>query len=174
LGASGPAICRTFAARRNGALHPRAFGKFGAKERTLGMQETKPANIQIIALRGQWTEESSQRAVRSWLKLSTSQKTVVDLIAAQDDSMAIGARKAFEELSNEADRERWLSCRLPGATACQKQGRHGCAAGCWPPQFLFLPILGKPSRCLCNRFNRRSGRPSGIHRAYLHSRAQCP
>ena len=40
-----------------------------AKERTLGMQETKPANIQIIALRGQWTEESAQRAVRSWLKL---------------------------------------------------------------------------------------------------------
>src|SRR4029077_13641565 len=31
-----------------------------AKERTLGMQETKPANIQVIALRGQWTEETSQ------------------------------------------------------------------------------------------------------------------
>src|SRR5256885_15833740 len=31
-----------------------------AKDRTLGMQETKPANVQIIALRGQWTEESAQ------------------------------------------------------------------------------------------------------------------
>src|SRR5437773_6915153 len=50
-----------------------------AKERTVGMQETKPANIQIIALRGQWTEESAQRAVRSWLKLTTSQKATVDL-----------------------------------------------------------------------------------------------
>src|SRR6202022_687688 len=46
-----------------------------AKERTLGMQESKPATAQIIALRGQWTEESSQRAVRSWLKLTTSQKS---------------------------------------------------------------------------------------------------
>src|SRR6266446_8466253 len=63
-----------------------------AKDRTLGMQETKPANIQVIALRGQWTEESAQRAVRSWLKLPTSQKATVDLIGAQDDSMAIGAR----------------------------------------------------------------------------------
>src|SRR5205807_2757553 len=53
-----------------------------AKERTLGMQETKPANIQVIALRGQWTEESSQRTVRSWLKLTTSQKATVDLIGA--------------------------------------------------------------------------------------------
>ena len=69
-----------------------------AKERTLGMQEAKPTNIHLITLKGQWTEESSQRAVRSWLKLSTSQKTSGDLVAAQDDSMAIGARKAFQEL----------------------------------------------------------------------------
>src|SRR5216684_4752857 len=79
-----------------------------AKERTLGMQEAKPANIQIIALRGQWTEESSQRSVRSWLKLTTSQKATIDLVGAQDDSMAVGARKAFEELPNELERERWL------------------------------------------------------------------
>ena len=45
-----------------------------AKERTLGMQEAKPNNIHLIMLKGQWTEESAQRAVRSWLKLTTSQK----------------------------------------------------------------------------------------------------
>src|SRR5579864_9244550 len=66
-----------------------------AKERTLGMQEAKPANLQIIALRGQWTEESALRAVRSWLKLTTSQKATIDVVGAQDDSMAMGARKAF-------------------------------------------------------------------------------
>ena len=45
-----------------------------AKERTLGMRETKPANIQVTMLKAQWTEESSTRAVRSWLKLVTSQR----------------------------------------------------------------------------------------------------
>jgi len=94
-----------------------------AKERTLGMQETKPSNIQIIALRGQWTEESSQRAVRSWLKLTTSQKATVDLIGAQDDSMAIGARKAFEELPNEADRERFLKLPFTGCDGLPKTGQ---------------------------------------------------
>jgi ribose transport system substrate-binding protein len=63
-----------------------------AKERALGMQESKPANIQMTILKGQWTEESAQRAVRSWLKLTTSHKASIDLLAAQDDSMAIGAR----------------------------------------------------------------------------------
>src|SRR5450755_3568678 len=78
-----------------------------AKERTLGMQEIKPANIHLIILKGQWTEESAQKAVRSWLKLTTSQKTNVDLVAAQDDSMAIGARKAFQELRSDVEKEQW-------------------------------------------------------------------
>src|SRR5450755_426424 len=72
-----------------------------AKDRTLGMRETKPANIQVTILKAQWTEESSTRAVRSWLKLVTSHRAPIDLIGAQDDSMAAGARKAFEELTNE-------------------------------------------------------------------------
>jgi ABC-type sugar transport system substrate-binding protein len=93
-----------------------------AKERTTGMQETKPSNIHVILLRAQWTEESAQRAVRSWLKLSTSQRAAIDLIGAQDDSMAIGARKAFEELTNESDRERWLKLPFTGCDGLPKTG----------------------------------------------------
>lgn len=94
-----------------------------AKERTVGMQETKPANIQLTLLRGQWTEDSAQRAVRSWLMLSTSQKMAVDLIGAQDDSMAMGARKAFQELTNEADREKWLALPFTGCDGLPKTGQ---------------------------------------------------
>jgi ribose transport system substrate-binding protein len=100
-----------------------------AKERSLGMQETKPANVQVIALRAQWTEESAQRAVRSWLKLTTSQKSTVDLIGAQDDSMAIGARKGFEELPNEVDRERWLKLPFTGCDGLPKTGQAWVRSG---------------------------------------------
>jgi len=93
-----------------------------AKERTTGMQETKPSNIHVILLRAQWTEESAQRAVRSWLKLSTSQRAAIDLIGAQDDSMAIGARKAFEELTNESEREGWLKLPFTGCDGLPKTG----------------------------------------------------
>ena len=93
-----------------------------AKERTVGMQETKPSNIHVTALRAQWTEESAQRSVRSWLKLTTSQKAAIDLIGAQDDSMAIGARKAFEELANESERERWLKLPFTGCDGLPKTG----------------------------------------------------
>jgi len=100
-----------------------------AKERTQGMLETKPGNIQVTALKGQWTEESSQKAVRSWLKLTTSHKAIVDLIGAQDDSMAIGARKAFQELLNESDRERWLRLPFTGCDGLPKTGQAWVRSG---------------------------------------------
>ena len=53
-----------------------------AKERTSGMQETKPASVQVTMLKAQWTQESAQKSVRSWLKLTTSQRAAIDLICA--------------------------------------------------------------------------------------------
>ena len=93
------------------------------------MLETKPSNIQVTALKGQWTEESAQKAVRSWLKLTTSHKAIVDLIGAQDDSMAIGARKAFQELLNESDRERWLKLPFTGCDGLPKTGQAWVRSG---------------------------------------------
>src|ERR1051326_4161023 len=93
-----------------------------AKERTAGMMSTKPANVQVTTLKGQWTEESAMRAVRSWLQLSTSKKAVIDLIAAQDDSMAVGARKAFQELPNALERDRWGKLPFIGCDGLPKTG----------------------------------------------------
>jgi ribose transport system substrate-binding protein len=99
-----------------------------AKERLLGMMEVKPANIHLTFLKGQWTEESAQRAVRSWLKLSTSQKAHIDLIGSQNDAMAIGVRKVFQEISNEAERDRWLSLPYTGCDGLPKTANPGYAA----------------------------------------------
>ena len=93
-----------------------------AKDRAQGMMSAKPANIQVTSLKAQWTEESSLRSVRSWLKLSTSQKAVIDLIGAQDDAMAMGARKAFQEIPNESERDRWLKLPFTGCDGLPKTG----------------------------------------------------
>src|SRR5208283_3319449 len=114
-----------------------------AKERTLGMQEAKPANIHLTVLKGQWTEESSLRAVRSWLKLSTSQKAMIDLVAAQDDSMAIGARKAFQELPAETERERWLSVPYIGCDGLPKTGQAWVRSGLLAATIFVPPNTGQ-------------------------------
>jgi ABC-type sugar transport system substrate-binding protein len=93
-----------------------------AKERTAGMNLTKPANIQVKTMRANWTEESAHKTVSSWLRLSTSQESHIDLVGAQDDSMAIGARKAFGEIA-ESERARWMKIPVTGCDGMPKTGQ---------------------------------------------------
>ena len=111
-----------------------------ARERTSGMLETKPSNIQVKMLKAQWTEESALRAVGSWLKLATSQSALTNLIGAQDDSMAKGARKAFQEVTNPDERSRWLSLPLTG---CDGQPATGQAwlREKWLTATIYIPPL---------------------------------
>jgi ABC-type sugar transport system substrate-binding protein len=94
-----------------------------AKQRTAGMYETKPVELQIKMMRAQWTEASSYKTMQSWLRLSTSQQTPIDLIAAQDDSMAMGARKAFQEIADLTVRERWLKLPFLGCDGLPETGQ---------------------------------------------------
>jgi len=94
-----------------------------AKDRTTGMQMTLPSSVPVITLRGQWTEESAQRSVESWLRLNTSQKTTISAIGAQNDAMAMGARKAFAGLDDLSERDRWLRLPYVGCDGVPKTGQ---------------------------------------------------
>lgn len=111
-----------------------------AQERESGMLETKPANIEVKMLKAHWTDESARRAVRSWLKMATSQSASISLVGAQDDSMALGARKAFQEITDEAERSRWLN--LP-FTGCDGQPATGQAwvREKWLTATIYIPPL---------------------------------
>lgn len=111
-----------------------------AQRRTSGMLETKPKNIQVTMLKGQWTEDSAERAVESWLKLVTSQKVAVDLVAAQDDSMAMGARKAFAKIMNRDERDKWLSLPFTGADGVESTGQKWVKEG-WLAATIYVPPL---------------------------------
>jgi ribose transport system substrate-binding protein len=99
-----------------------------AHERTAGMKKTKPANIQVKTMRANWTEDSAYRTVSSWLRLRTSQETFIDLVGAQDDSMAAGARKAFAEIAV-GERERWLKIPFTGCDGLPKTGQSWVRSG---------------------------------------------
>jgi ribose transport system substrate-binding protein len=94
-----------------------------AKQRTTGMYETKPIGVQVKLMKGNWTEAGAYKAVTSWLKLSTSQQTPIDVIAAQNDAMALGARKAFQEIGDSAARARLLAAPYLGIDGVSKTGQ---------------------------------------------------
>jgi ribose transport system substrate-binding protein len=129
-----------------------------AKERTAGMQQTKPANIQVTLLKAQWTEESSQKSVRSWLKLSTSQRAAIDIVAAQDDSMAVGARKAFQELP-ELDRERWMRLPFLGCDGLPKTGQAWVRSGILTATVFVPPNAGQAIEMLIDALNKKKPLP---------------
>jgi len=109
-----------------------------AKDRTRGMNQSKSSNIRIKSMRASWTEESSYRAVSSWLRLSTSQESRISLVGAQDDSMAMGARKAFSEVS-EGDREKWMKIPFTGCDGMPKTGQAWVRAGSLTATILIRP-----------------------------------
>jgi ribose transport system substrate-binding protein len=94
-----------------------------AKDRTTGMHSALPSNIQVTALRGQWTEESAHKSISSWMRLNLAHKGGIDLIGAQNDAMAIGARKAFEDGSSGEEREQWLRLPYTGVDGLPKTGQ---------------------------------------------------
>jgi ABC-type sugar transport system substrate-binding protein len=126
-----------------------------AKDRTLGMQETKPASVQVTTLKAQWTQESAHRAVRSWLKLTTSQRSAIDLVSAQDDSMAMGARDAFKELTNEDERERWLKLPFTGCDGLPKTGQAWVRSGLLAATVFVPPNAGQAIEMLVDAIQNR-------------------
>ena len=113
-----------------------------AKQRTFGMYETKPADVHVKLMKAQWTEASACRTVSSWLRLSTSQQTHLDLIAAQDDSMAMGARKAFQEEINLPARERWLKLPYIGCDGLPESGQAWVSRGLLTATIFVPPNAG--------------------------------
>ena len=121
-----------------------------AKQRASGMYETKPAEVQVKQMKAQWTEGSAYRTVNSWLRLSTSHQTHIDLVAAQDDSMAMGARKAFEELAERSARDRWLSLPYLGCDGLPSSGQAWVRRGLLAATIYIPPNAGKAVEMLAH------------------------
>jgi ribose transport system substrate-binding protein len=131
-----------------------------AQKRTAGMLETKPPNIQVTTLKGQWTEDSAERAVRSWLKLATSQRALMDLVSAQDDSMAMGARRAFQSITSDQERTRWLSLPFTGCDGQPMTGQKWVSEGWLTATIYVPPLAGKAIEILAKAFQLKTKPPA--------------
>ena len=124
-----------------------------ARQRATGMQEAKPANVQVKAIKANWTEASAHKAVSSWLKLATSQHSALDAVVAQDDSMALGARKAFQEIHDSALRERWLKVPFLGIDGMPRTGQTDVHRGLLAATIIVPTNTGTGIEVLARAFN---------------------
>lgn len=71
-----------------------------------------------LALHGDWTETSGERAMINWLRLKTSEAFRPALVVCQNDAMAVGARRAMRTL-----RPDWADVPLTGCDGLPAGGQ---------------------------------------------------
>ena len=130
-----------------------------AKSRTKGMLSTKPAGVEIKTLKGDWTQNSAYNAIKSWLSLSTSRQLHVSMIAAQNDDMAIGARRAFEELGDLRERDAWLRLPFIGCDGVARSGQEWVRQGRLAATVVSPPIAGDAVQLLATALRAGSQPP---------------
>jgi ribose transport system substrate-binding protein len=130
-----------------------------AKARCKGMQATKPPRVTVKTLRGDWTQNSGYHAVGSWLSLSTSRELHVGMIVSQNDDMAMGARRAFEELSQLRERDAWLSLPITGCDGVPKAGQTWVRQGRLTATVVAPPLAGEAMQLLATALESGSQPP---------------
>jgi ribose transport system substrate-binding protein len=104
------------------------YSSAAGKLREQGMLATKPTGVEVKVIKGDWTERSAYQSIKSWLALSTSRQLHIRGVVAQNDAMAMGARKALLELSG-TEREYWLSVPFTGCDGVPKTGQDWVSRG---------------------------------------------
>ncbi|HXY38016.1 MAG TPA: substrate-binding domain-containing protein [Vicinamibacteria bacterium] len=96
-----------------------------ASHRLRGVQETLEGRaIELRVLNGDWTTESGEKAVGGWLRLKTSEGFRPAVVAAQNDAMATGARRALQ-----AHRPDWKDLAYTGCDGLPEGGQKLVRAG---------------------------------------------
>ena len=116
---------------------------FASKERTLGLNRVLNSAIHTTVLRAQWTEESARRCIESWLALTTGRKMNIALVGAQNDAMAVGARKALLGVAHPAEREAWLAVPFTGVDGVPGTGQAWVRAGTLKATVITPPPAGE-------------------------------
>ena len=95
-----------------------------AVDRLAGMKSSLRKDVELLETEaGRWMEGDGIVAFDTWYALYKTRRFNVDVIAAQSDELAVGARSACRALANAAHREMLLKASLLGVDACPTFGR---------------------------------------------------
>jgi len=120
------------------------------KDRKAGFDAVCPKNLRVTVLRGKWTEESGYRSLATWLKLGGSSKMSIVAVAAQNDAMAMGARKALKEISNPQEREKWMSLPFMGIDGLPMTGQAWVRSGSLAATVITPPMVGQAAQLMAH------------------------
>jgi ribose transport system substrate-binding protein len=133
-----------------------------AVRRAAAMQKAKPAGVDVRVLKGLWTEESAYNAVNSWLKLNMAKDVTVGIVAGQNDAMALGARRAFQEHTGGNERDHWMSLPYIGCDGLPNTGQVYVHRGLLQATIVIPANAGQAIRTLANSLKTKQPPPECI------------
>jgi ribose transport system substrate-binding protein len=98
------------------------------RQRRSGVDETLPASIELKPVKGKWTEDSGYQLLASRLGRPGPPPSF-GIIGCQNDAMAMGARRAVEELADAGQREMWLKVPFTGVDGVPTGGQQWVQKG---------------------------------------------
>ena len=87
-------------------------------QRSEGLLEVLGEDFEVRTLNGDWTAVAADKAVMAWLRLKSAAAFQPDIVAAQNDLMAVGVRKAFT-----TNRPDWATIPYIGSDGLAQGGR---------------------------------------------------
>jgi len=130
------------------------------QQRASGLLETKPGTISIRVLKSaNWTEEAGFHAVASWLRLSISRQEEIHLVQAQNDFLALGARRAIEEQATGANSDYKSHLPFLGVDGLPKTGQAWVRQGILAATIIVPPTTSRALNALVEGLEGRDSRP---------------
>jgi ABC-type sugar transport system substrate-binding protein len=95
-----------------------------AQQRLDGLKSQVGAGITVEEISaGQWTESDGIVAFNDWYRVAKARDPIVHAVAAGNDELALGARRACEALADAGHREALLKGKFLGVDACPTFGQ---------------------------------------------------
>jgi ABC-type sugar transport system substrate-binding protein len=95
-----------------------------AQQRLEGMKATLGAALRLSETEAaQWTEADGIMAFNSWYGVFKARNDAIEVVAAQNDALSVGARNAAKALANISHREMFGRAKFLGVDGCPSYGR---------------------------------------------------
>jgi len=120
------------------------MGTSSALRRFTGMrEELEAAPINVVTFNSDWSSEGGERATREWLRIFGSRPLAPHVVGAQNDNMAMGARKALMDRAGVQQRAAGSQSPVTGCDGSPAYGQRLVKIGRLTATVVIPPVAGR-------------------------------
>jgi ribose transport system substrate-binding protein len=126
-------------------------GVLAAQQRLTGLRDALASGISLeIVESTNWTEDGGYQAACTWLEQAKAREPAISAVVGQNDSLAIGARQAFEQAKKLAPGSPWSHLPFLGVDGLPRTGQAFVNSGALAATVVVPPVAGPALETVLN------------------------